>query len=309
MNHERVDMTSKEAVMVGLEGIIPSGALAVRLVTGASWSEGPVWLPESRRLRWSDIPGNRILEVDPLIGELIVHRTDVEFTNGRTLARDGAVIQCSHGRRAIEREVDGQWEILVDRFNGRRLNSPNDVVVKSDGTIWFTDPPYGIVQAHEGHLGDPEYGGNFVFRFDPTSLEMTAVVTDMDEPNGLAFSPDELILYVSDTSAALRPSGEGFHHIRAYDVVDGDSCLNGRVFAVIEPGLPDGFRIDAQGRLWSSSADSVQVFSTTGALVGKIPIPEKVGNLCFGGPNGADLFIAATTSIYSIPTLTTGATR
>ena len=300
-------MDSKEAVITGLEGIIPTGARLQRVVSGATWSEGPVWLPESGVLRWSDIPGNRILEVDPNVGELIVHRTDVEFTNGRTLAADGSVLQCSHGRRAIEREVNGQVTVLVDSFEGVRLNSPNDIVTKSDGTIWFTDPPYGIIQEHEGHLGEQEYGANYIFRFVPQTGELTAVVTDMDEPNGLAFSVDESILYISDTSSVLRAEGEGFHHIKAYDVVDGDKCVNGRVFAEITPGVSDGFRVDIQDRIWTSSADSVQVYSPQGECIGKIPVPEKVGNLCFGGPEGNQLFIAATTSIYVVDTLTTGA--
>lgn len=300
-------MDSKEAVITGLEGIVPTGARVQRVVTGATWSEGPVWLPSTGVLRWSDIPGNRILEVDPNVGELVVHRTDVEFTNGRTLAADGSVLQCSHGRRAIEREVNGEIEILVDEFEGVRLNSPNDIVTKSDGTIWFTDPPYGIIQEHEGHLGEQEYGANYIFRFDPITREISAVVTDMDEPNGLAFSCDESVLYISDTSCVLRAEGEGFHHIKAYDVVDGKSCVNGRVFAVIEPGVSDGFRVDVEDRIWTSSADSVQVYSASGQLLGKIPVPETVGNLCFGGPQGNQLFIAASTSIYVIDTLTTGA--
>jgi gluconolactonase len=307
MNHERLTMNSKEAVITGLEGIVPAGACIQRVVTGATWSEGPVWLPETAVLRWSDIPGNRILEVDPNVGELIVHRNDVEYTNGRTLAADGSVLQCSHGRRAIEREVNGELEILVDGFEGVRLNSPNDIVTKSDGTIWFTDPPYGIIQEHEGHLGEQEYGANYVFRFDPITSELTAVVTDMDEPNGLAFSCDESILYISDTSSVLRSPGDGFHHIKAYDVVEGKTCSNGRIFAVIEPGVPDGFRVDVEDRIWTSSEDAVQVYSPAGQLLGKIPVPETVGNLCFGGPEGTQLFIAASTSIYVLDTLTVGA--
>jgi gluconolactonase len=295
LDHERVT------------GLIAPDATVRRLGGGASWSEGPVWLPTRRVLRWSDIPGNRILEIDPASGESSIHRSEVEFTNGRTLAPDGSVIQCSHGRRAIEREADGEVTILVDSWEGRRLNSPNDVVVARDGSIWFTDPPYGIVQPHEGHPGEPEYGGNFVFRFEPTTGELRPVVTDMEEPNGLAFSPDESVLYISDTSSALRTDGTGNHHIRAYDV-NGAACENGRVFAVVEPGVPDGFRVDVDGNVWTSSADSVQVYSPNGHLLERIPVPEVVGNLCFGGPDGSELFIAASTSIYTISTLTRGAT-
>jgi len=285
-------------------GLVPDGARLERVTTGATWSEGPVWLPTEGVLRWSDIPGDRILEVDPRDGELRVYRAGVEFTNGRTLDLNGNVVQCSHGRRAVERDIDGEVTIIADRWNGHRLNSPNDVVVASDGSIWFTDPPYGIVQEHEGHLGTPEYGGNFVFRIDPLDGRVDAMIRDVEEPNGLAFSPDESILYVTDTSAALRSDGSGNHHIAAYDVATDFSCSGPRVFAVVEPGLADGIRVDELGRVWSSSADSVQIFAPDGALLGRIPVPEKVGNLCFGGADGSILFVAATTSIYSIATTT-----
>jgi gluconolactonase len=301
-------MNGNGAAVVDKAGVIPIGVELIRVVTGARWSEGPVWLPDRAVLRWSDIPLNRILEVDPNVGELIVHRRDVEFTNGRTLDLEGRVIQCSHGRRAIEREVDGEVETLVDSFSGVRLNSPNDVIVASDGAIWFTDPPYGIMQAHEGHLGEREYGGNFVFRFDPPTGAITPAITDMDEPNGLAFSPDQTILYVADSAATLR-GGAGNHHVVAYDVSVDFTCSNPRVFAEIEPGVPDGLRVDIEGRLWISSSDSVQVFLPTGERIARIPVPERVGNLCFGGPDGSILFIAAGTSIYSIPTSTRQAAR
>ena len=261
-----------------------------------------MWLSTRGVVRWSDIPGNRILEVDALTGKVSVYLGDAEYANGRTLGSGGTVIQCSHGRRAIELDEDGVVTTLVDNWNGRRFNSPNDVVVARDGTVWFTDPPYGIIQPHEGHPGSPEYGGNYVFRFDPASGAVDAAVTDVEEPNGLAFSPDESILYVSDTSAVLRTDGTGNHHIRAYHVQDG-RCTDGRVFAVIEPGVADGFRVDERGNIWTSSEDSVQVYASDGAFLGRIPVPECVGNLCFGGPDGRTLFIAATTSIYCIKTL------
>lgn len=295
-------MSDSTSVMQGIEALLAPDAALRRIATGATWSEGPLWIPATGTVRWSDIPGNRILQVDVVSEELSVYARDVEFTNGRTLDHAGAVVQCSHGRRAVERDVDGAVTTLVDRWNGARLNSPNDVVVKSDGTIWFTDPPYGIVQAHEGHPGEREYGGNFVFRFDPFTGSINPVITDMEEPNGLAFSPDESILYVSDTSVALSTDGTGNHHIRAHDVLDFVFCANGRVFAEIEPGVADGFRVDEAGNLWTSSADSVQVFSADGERLGKIAVPETVGNLCFGGEDGTTLFIAATTSLYSIET-------
>lgn len=288
------------------QSVIESGAALRRIVTGATWSEGPVWLPRERRVRWSDIPGDRILEVDPTVGELIVHRTGVEFTNGRTLDFAGRVVQCSHGRRAIEIEEDGETRILVDRYGDARLNSPNDVIVASDGAIWFTDPPYGIVQPHEGHLGEKEYGGCHVFRHDPDG-GLRAVVTDMDEPNGLAFSPDESVLYVSDTSAALR-DGQGNHHIRAHRIVDGEVAA-AWIIAVVSPGAPDGFRVDEEGRIWTSSGDGVRVLTPEGDELLHIAVPEVVGNLCFGGDDGRELFIAATTSIYAIRTTTRDAAR
>jgi gluconolactonase len=236
-----------------------------------------------------------------------VHREDVEFTNGRTLDREGRVVTCSHGRRAVERtEPDGSTHVLVDRWNGVRLNSPNDVVVKSDGTIWFTDPAYGITLPREGHPGEREYGDHWVFRFDPETGSLDPVVVDVEEPNGLAFSPDESLLYVADTSAALdRPWGN--HHIRVYDVRDGRHCKNGRLFAVVSPGVPDGFRVDVAGNVWTSSADSVQIFAPDGTRLGRVPIPEVVGNLCFGGPDGSMLYIAATSGLYRLPTRTRGA--
>jgi len=239
-------------------------------------------------------------------GRTVVYRTDVEFTNGRTLDLNGAVVQCSHGRRAVERESGGKVTVLVDRWQGKRLNSPNDVVVAADGSIWFSDPPYGIISTREGRIADPEYGGCYVFRLDEQLGELTPVVTDMVHPNGLAFSPDERILYVSDTGWVRDKSDP--RHIRAYDVVGG-ACVNGRVFAEIDEGWPDGFRVDEAGRVWSSSGDGVRVFAPDGELMLHVPVPEKIGNLCFGGPDGSDLYIAATSSLYRIKTATRNAPR
>ena len=286
--------------------LLPPDAALERLYTGTEWGEGPVWLPEAGALRWSDIPNNRIMQYDAGTGRTVVYRTDVEFTNGRTLDLDGAVVQCSHGRRAVEREAGGPPVVLVDRWQGKRLNSPNDVVVASDGAIWFTDPPYGIISDREGRVAEPEYGGCYVFRFDERSGELTPMVTDMIHPNGLAFAPDERTLYVSDTSWVLDKSDP--RHIRAYDVIDG-ACVNGRVFAEIDQGWPDGFRVDEAGRVWSSSGDGVRVFAPDGTLLLHIPVPERIGNLCFGGPDGHDLYIAATSSLYRIKTTVRNATR
>lgn len=290
-----------------LADLLASDAAVERLGGGATWGEGPLWLPAENAVIWSDIPGNRVLRWTEATREVTVDRVDVEFTNGRTLDLQGRVVSCSHGRRAIERtEFDGTTTLLIDRFGAGRLNSPNDVVVASDGAIWFTDPPYGIIQPHEGHPGSPEYGGNFVFRYQPEFDRLTPVVVDVEEPNGLAFSPDETLLYVSDTSAALSTVG-GNHHIRVYQVTDDWDCENGKVFAEISPGVPDGFRVDARGNVWTSSGDSVQIYAPDGTFIGKVPIPETVANLCFGGPLRDTLYIAATTSLYRLVTRTTGA--
>ena len=275
----------------------------------AAWSEGPLYLPAEDAVIWSDIPGNRILRWDAVTGEVSTHRTDVEFTNGRTLDLEGRVVACSHGRRGLERtEPDGRTHLLLGDRDGTRFNSPNDVVVKADGTIWFTDPAYGIVHPEEGHPGEREYGDHHVFRYDPATAEVSAVVLDVEEPNGLAFSPDERLLYVSDTAAA---AGLGHflavnHHIRVYDVVHGRFVKNGRVFAEVSPGFPDGFRVDVHGNVWTSSADSVQVFAPDGVRLGAVPVPQVVGNLCFGGPDRSTVFVAATSSLYRITPRTRG---
>ena len=289
-----------------MSSLLAPGASLERLYTGTVWAEGPVWLPALRALRWSDIPNNRIMQYHADDGQTVVYREDVEFTNGRTLDLSGAVVQCSHGRRAVERDADGQVSVLVDRWQGKRLNSPNDVVVAADGAVWFTDPPYGIISDREGRIADPEYGGCYVFRLDEQSGELTAMITDMVEPNGLAFSPDERILYVSDTGV-LRDSSAP-RHIRAYDVIHG-SCVNGRIFAEITVGVSDGFRVDEEGRVWTSSGDGVRVFTPDGEQLLHVPVPEKVANVCFGGPDGRDLYIAASTSLYRIRTTVRNAPR
>lgn len=274
-----------------------------RLWTGATWSEGPAWIPTTARLRWSDVVGNRILEYDAATGEVSEYARAVEYVNGRTLDLAGDVVQCSHGLRRVERDAGGLVTSIVDRFEGRRFNSPNDIVVGSDGALWFTDPPYGLgADGREGHPGEQEYGGCFVFRFDERTGELRAEITDMVHPNGLAFSPDESLLYVADTSGPLD--------IRVYDVVDGRVAAgSGRSFAAVRPGASDGFRVDVDGRVWTSSGDSVQVLGTDGAVLAKFPVPETVANVCFGGVDGHDLYITATTSLYRLRTTTTGARR
>ncbi|SDH83089.1 SMP-30/gluconolactonase/LRE family protein [Agrococcus jejuensis] len=287
------------------ETLVAIDAELEQLASGATWSEGPLWIPDARVVRWSDIPGDRILEWDAATGEQRVHRTGVEFTNGRALLADGAVVQCSHGRRALEVERAGAVETLVDHHGFAQLNSPNDVLVHDDGSIWFTDPPYGIVQPHEGHPGEQEYGGCAVFRLHEGVL---AVMTlDILRPNGIACSPDGRTLYVTDTSAALDDGPE--HCIWAFAIVgDGaDVALRDRrVLAEIVPGVPDGIAVDVAGRIWSSAGDGVHVLAPDGTELLRIPVPEVVGNVCFGGDDGDELFIAATTSLYRIRTTTRG---
>lgn len=269
---------------------------------GTVWAEGPLWIPLWQTVRWSDIPNNRILEFSPATGTTREYATGVEYTNGRTLHPDGSVVQCSHGRRRVERDHDGVVTPMIDAFGEHRLNSPNDVVVAGDGTVWFTDPPYGILAGTvEGHEGEQEYGGCYVFRLDPESQEITPVVTDLVHPNGLAFSPDESLLYVSDTAGRSR--GVPFR-IAAYPV-EGGACGEGRTFVELEDDAPsDGFRVDVEGRVWTSAGPSVRVYSPDGNLLTAIDVPEKVSNLCFGGVDGHDLYITATTSLYRVRTST-----
>ena len=284
---------------------VASGAGALEcLCTGSIWSEGPVWLHEDQSLLWSDIPNNRMLRWQAASG-MTVWRQGVEYTNGHTREADGALLHCSHGRRAIVRTRFGPGltpmadEIVVSHYQGRRLNSPNDIVVKSDGSIWFTDPPYGILSDYEGHQGESELGKHYVFRFDPVTGGLRVVSDLAIDPNGLAFSIDESVLYVSDTSAA-RLGDAGYHHILAFDVLAGQDLARPRVFAVVSPGLSDGFRIDHNGFLYTSSADSVQVYHPDGTRIGRIAVPEKVGNLSFGGRDGNELYICASSSLYRI---------
>ena len=286
-------------------GLFEKGAQLRDHGGGAVWAEGPVWVPQLRAVRFSDIPNNRILQWTQADDRISVYAEDVEFTNGRTLGLSGEVVQCSHGHRRVEVDRGGEVSSLVERWDGHRFNSPNDVVVKSDGSVWFTDPSYGIKKAAEGHPGDLEYGDHWVFRFDPATAEVDPVVIDVEMPNGLAFSPDESLLYVSDTAVEL-PTGEpnplGGHCIHVYDVQDGRRCKNGRIFKAIEPGLPDGFRVDEHGNVWTSALDGVHVYSPAGRRIGFLPTPAKVGNLCFGGDDGRTLFVLATTSLHSIRT-------
>ena len=274
-----------------------------RLWTGAAWTEGPVYFRDGDFLLFSDIPNDRIMRFTPdltgLEGTTSVYRQPAQNTNGHTRDMQGRLVSCSHGARAVLRtELDGSITTLVDSYQGKRLNSPNDVVVKSDDTIWFTDPSYGILSDLEGHKCEPEYGSCHVFRFDPRDGSLAAVATDFVKPNGLAFSPDESVLYIADTGASHEPDGP--RHIRKFDVRDDNSLGGGDVFAVCDAGLFDGFRLDTGGRIWTSAGDGVHCFDTGGTLLGKILVPETVANVCFGGRKSNRLYICGTTSLYAI---------
>ncbi len=271
-----------------------------RLWTGSRWAEGPVYVPAARHLLWSDIPNDRLLRYVEDDGSVSVFQTPCGFHNGHTLDAQGRVIACEHGGRRISRlDPDGVWRALATQFEGKRLNSPNDVVVKSDGSIWFTDPTYGIDGYYEGAFAESEIGAAFVYRLDPETGETTAVVRDRVRPNGLAFSPDETILYVADTGEThVKDTPRAIH---TYAVgADGVTLAEGRLFATCDKGFFDGFRVDWRGNIWSSSADSVRAYAPDGTLIGRIPIPELVSNVCFGGPRRNRLYITAQTSLYSI---------
>ncbi len=282
--------------------ILPPATLD-KLWTGGRWAEGPVWFGDSRTLLFSDIPNDRMLQWAEGLGTREFRSAGVcNYSNGNTRDRQGRLITCEHGTRRITRtEPDGHITVLAERYQGKRLNSPNDVIVKSDGTVWFTDPAYGITSDYEGHKAESEIGACNVYRLDPAGAgdgALTIVADDFVRPNGLAFSPDEKTLYIADSSASMGEGGH--HHIRGFDVIGGTRLANGRVFTVINPGFPDGFRCDTQGNVWCSSGDGVQVFAPDGTRLGKILVSEQVSNLCFGGLKKNRLFITATTSLYAI---------
>ena len=267
--------------------LFKKNARVQRLATDLQFIEGPVWMPQGF-LVFSDIPANEMKRWDGT--SISTFRKPSNHTNGNTLDRERRLISAEHDGRVTRTEASGKVTNLVESFEGKRLNSPNDAVVKSDGTIWFTDPDYG--------LGDraKQQPGNYVYRFDPTSRAITAVVKDFDKPNGLCFSPDESKLYIADSG---KP-----HHIRVFDVQPNGTLSNGRVFVVIDKGGPDGIRADEAGRIWSSSGDGAQIFSTDGRLLARILLPEAAANLTFGGKNGHTLFLTARKSLYAVETRT-----
>lgn len=277
-----------------------------RLWTGSRWGEGPVWLGEMRCLLWSDIPNNRVLRWEEETGEVSIFRKPSGNANGHTRDRQGRIIACEHGgRRVIRYEYDGAITVIADSYQGKRLNSPNDVVVKSDGSIWFTDPPFGIGGFYEGEKHPAELPHTNVYRVDGQTGAITLVADDVDHPNGLAFSPDESILYVVESRSEPR-------NILAYDVA-GATLSNRRVHIRGEPGeTPDGFRVDVDGNLWCGwgmggpGMDGVKVFNAAGAPIGFIDLPERCANVCFGGRHRNRLFMTAAHSLYSLYVNTQG---
>ena len=270
-----------------------------KLFDGCRWAEGPAYFPAGRYLIWSDIPNDRMLRWDETTGVTGVFRHPAGYSNGNTVDRQGRLVTCEHGGRRVSRtEHDGSITVIADRYQGKRLNSPNDVVVKSDGSIWFTDPAYGIDSDYEGHKAESEIGACYVYRVDPVTGELRVVADDFVRPNGLAFSPDERYLYIADTGATHMPDGP--RHIRKFAVSDDGRLSGGEVFATCTAGFFDGFRFDTEGRLWTSAADGVHCYDPDGTLLGKIRVPGPVANVVFGGPKRNRLFICATTAIYSV---------
>lgn len=278
-----------------------------RLWTGARWAEGPAWFAAGRYLLFSDIPNDRLMRFDETDGSVSVFRGPANNTNGNTVDRQGRLVSCEHrGRRVTRTEIDGSITVLADRWQGRRFNSPNDVVVKSDGSVWFTDPDYGIMSDYEGAKAESEIGACHVYRWDPASGAVDAVATDFVKPNGLAFSPDERVLYVADTGGSHVADGP--RHIRRLELKpDGRSLGASTVFATCRAGLFDGFRCDSDGRIWTSTGEGVDCFLPDGTLIGAVRIPEMVANVAFGGPRRNRLFICGTSSLYSVFLTVTGA--
>ncbi len=286
--------------------VLPNAPLE-KLADGFRWLEGPVWFADRQCLLASDLPNDRIVRWTPS-GGVSVFRQPAGFANGHTRDREGRLIGCSHGGRCIQRtELDGTVAVLVDRYKGKPLNSPNDVVVKRDGTIWFTDPPYGIASDYEGGKRVSELPAN-LYRFDPRDGSLSVVADDFDGPNGLCFSPDERLLYVSETG--LPFATDPVQHLRVFDVLDdGRRLANARAFYKVESGYSDGFRCDEQGNLWSSAGDGVHCISPAAELLGKIAVPFVVSNLCFGGRHGSRLFICGSHTLYAIYVNQRGAQR
>ena len=305
--HPRYPDPAIEVLDERFEKYVIFQAAVERLYTGCRWSEGPVWFGDGRYLLWSDIPNNRMLKWEEESGAVSVFRKPSDYANGNTRDRRGRLVSCEHGARRVTRtEHDGQLSVLMDQWQGKPLNSPNDVVVKADGSIWFTDPPFGILGHYEGHKAEPENGQN-VYRVDGETAEATLLTDDVLGPNGLCFSPDESILYI------VESRGVPNRKILAYDVsADGRSISNKRVHIDAGPGTPDGLRCDVDGNLWcgwgmgSPELDGVRIFNPAGKPIGHIDLPERCANLCFGGRHRNRLFMAASHSLYALYVNTQG---
>lgn len=293
-----IDGTGFNAINPSFNDCLIGHARVDRLWTGARWSEGPVWIAAGRYLLWSDIPNNRMLRWDDTDGSVSTFRQPSNNSNGHSVDRQGRLVSCEHlSRRVTRTEPDGSITVIADSYQGKRLNSPNDVVVKSDGSIWFTDPSYGIMMDYEGMRAPSEIGACHVYRVDHNG-DIRIVADDYIKPNGLAFSPDETQLYIADTGGTHMPDGPA--HIRRHSVAADGTLSGGDVFATCDSGFFDGFRLDTDGRIWTSAADGVHCLSTGGELLGKILIPEFVANVCFGGEKLNRLFICGTTSLYAV---------
>jgi gluconolactonase len=263
-----------------------------RLHTGCRWTEGPAYFPAGRYLVFSDIPNDRMLRYDETTEAVGVFRAPSQYANGHTVDRQGRLISCEQGCRRITRtEHDGSITVLADRYDGKRFNSPNDVVERADGSIWFTDPSYGIDSDYEGHKAVSEIGACHVYRLSPGSGEVRIVADDFGRPNGLAFSLDERQLYIVDTR---------HRHIRRFDAAADGTLTGGEVFATCTAGSFDGVRLDDTGRVWAAAHDGVHCFDPDGTLIGKLHLPEIVANLTFGGPKRNELYITASSSLYSL---------
>lgn len=289
-DHEIIDPRFRDMVL-------PNAALE-KLADGFRWLEGPVWFADHQCLLFSDIPNNRIMRWNES-GGISLFRQPSHFANGHTRDREGRLLGCSHHDRCIQRtELDGSITMLVDRYQGKRLNAPNDVVVKSDGSIWFTDPLFGIATDYEGGKQASEQPAR-VYRFDPHDGELTSVTDAFAGPNGLCFSPDERRLYITECGAPFAPHADA--HIHVFNLADGGKSLcNGREFHRVAPGMADGIRCDEDGKLWASAADGVHCIDPDGTLLGKIKVPTGVANLCFGGRQRSRLFLCAGQALYAI---------
>jgi gluconolactonase len=314
----RLESLKKPKVSFGPAGFPAfAGTMAVeRVATGFRWAEGPVYFAAGRYVLFSDIPNNRIMRFSEDDGHVSVYRQPSMNSNGNTIDREGRLLTCEHsGRRVTRTELDGSITLIADKYNGKKLNSPNDLVVAADGSIWFCDPAYGIGGYYEGIKADPEQEKKNVYRVDPKSGDIKMVVDDFVEPNGLCFSPDEKKLYVCDTGFTDGPDNPS--HIRVFDVDVGSGKLsNSKVFAEIpKPSITDGLRCDTAGRLWCSvgwgdpNEDGVRCYTAEGDLLGKIHIPETVANLCFGGQQRNRLYICGSSSLYAVYTSAQGAMK